>query len=123
MRKHFASLAKSRALHDLETIAVGVGATEHVGSDSYPFYVASAQLSPKGKHIVGMYRAGSHFEHDWTEGTMTVDKFDPSRAPDFYITLFRNRWWDCDKDGVRCKPYRQASYCFGSAVSYRDPSF
>ena len=114
---------KQRAQRDMEVIHVGVGATKHVGSDSYPYYVAYAQLSKKGKPVVGMYQPGSHFERDWTDGYEVVDPFDPKAKPEFYITLFRNRWWACDKDGVRAKPHRIDEYSFGMAISYRDPSF
>ena len=53
-------------------IEVGLGATYHIGSDSYPYYVS--EVLSNG--IIGMYQPDSHFLKDWTDGFLLVDKFD-----------------------------------------------
>ena len=99
------------------TIEVGLGATYSIGSDSYPYYVS--EVLPNG--VIGLYEPSSHFEHDWTEGSMVVDKFDSSHASEVYIRKSYGHWWECDKDGKR--KCRWHSIHFGHACSYRDPSF
>jgi len=114
---------KQQLLEDLKKMKVGLGATKHVGSDSYPFYVASMILTTKNKYVIGLYEADSHFERSWTEGSMTVDKFDKDKKPEFWLTAWRNAWYRCDQNGKLLVPHRKDLYAFGYASSYQDPSF
>lgn len=98
-------------------IDVGVGATRHIGSDAYPYYVS--EVLPNG--IIGMYRPDSHFERDWTDGNKTVDAFDSSHKSDFYVRRSYGSWWKCTTDGKRLVKWSNVK--FGSAYSYLDPSF
>ena len=102
-------------------IEVGVGITMYNGRDSYPYYIS--EVLPN--QIIGVYSANSHFEHDWTEGNMTVDKFNPTTETEFYIKRRYGKWWKVTKDG---KPLVRWSnrWChieIGHASSYQDPSF
>lgn len=98
-------------------IEVGLGATYHCGSDSYPYYVS--EVLPKG--VIGLYRPNSHFEKDWTDGHGVVDKFDQSHETETYIRRSYGHWWICDKNGKRIGRWHNIS--FGSACAYTDPSF
>ena len=106
-----------KAINEDLIIEVGLGATYSVGSDSYPYYVS--EVLPNG--VIGLYQPNSHFEHDWTEGSMVADKFDLSHETEVYIRKSYGHWWECDKDGKRI--HRWHSIHFGHACSYRDPSF
>lgn len=107
-------------------IEVGLGATKHVGSDAYPYYIS--EILPKG--VIGLYSPGSHFDkdHPWEGGSMVVDKFDPQHKSEFYIRRRYGKWWKCDATG---KTYKKTDYQnygtihlrFGHACSYQDPSF
>lgn len=114
---------KQRILEDLKKMKVGLGATKHVGSDAYPFYVATVKMLTNGRVVVGMYEADSHFEKSWTEGVMVTDKFDKNKLPEFWLTIWRNAWYKCDQNGILLVPHQQAWYTFGYASSYQDPSF
>ena len=106
-----------------ENYNVGVGATKHVGSDSYAFYISESFHLKNGRQVLGMYEPDTHFEHDWTDGHEVVDKFDPTAKSEFYITFWRGNWYRCTSTGELTKPHRKDSYAFGYACSYRDPSF
>ena len=98
-------------------IEVGLGATYHCGSDSYPYYVS--EVLPKG--VIGMYRPNSNFEKDWTDGHKVVDKFDPNHETETYIRRFYGHWWTCTKEGKRIQRWHDIT--FGHACAYTDPSF
>lgn len=98
-------------------IYVGLGATYHIGSDSYPYYVS--EVLPNG--VIGLYSPDSHFEKSWTDGSRIVDKFDPEQPTKIYIKRSYGHWWECTKDGKRIR--RWHSICFGYASAYQDPSF
>ena len=123
MREELKIRRKQRLNEDLKKMKVGLGATKSVGSDCYPFYVATVMLNTKGKLVVGMYHANSHFEKSWTDGTMVVDKFDASKKPEFWLTPWRCAWYECDQNGELLVPHRKIWYSFGAACSYQDPSF
>ncbi len=123
MRKELKLRRMQRILDDLKKMKVGLGATKHVGSDSYPYYVSSVKLLNNGKFVIGMYEADSHFEKSWTEGSLVVDKFDPAKHAELWLTTWRNAWYQCDPNGYLLVPHRQDWYSFGAAVSYQDPSF
>lgn len=106
-----------QAINEDLTIEVGTGATYHCGSDRYPYYVS--ELLPHG--VIGMYRPNSHFEKNWTDGHLVVDKFDSSHVSEFYIRKSYGTWWKCDKNGKRIQKWH--SIRFGYASSYQDPSF
>lgn len=98
-------------------IQVGLGATYHCGSDSYPYYVS--EVLPKG--VIGLYRPNSHFEKSWTDGHEIVDPFDATKPSEVYIRRTYGHWWVCDKQGKRIRRWHSIS--FGYASSYQDPSF
>ena len=123
MRTERRKLLLERISRDIDVVGRGVGATKHVGSDAYPFYISSVELQPNGRLVVGMYEADSHFENSWTEGTMKVDKFDKDRKAEFWLTVWRNAWYRCDCKGKLLEPHKKDWYSFGSACSYQDPSF
>ena len=123
MDKSKRKMLQERIDRDISLVRPGLGATKRVGSDSYPFYVATVELQTNGRLVVGMYRADSHFEHDWTEGSMTVDKFDKGKRPEFWLTVWRNAWYRCDCKGKLVEPHAKDWYSFGAACSYQDPSF
>jgi len=100
-------------------IDVGMGATYHCGSDSYPYYVS--EVLPKG--VIGLYNPDSRFddEHPWEGGVEVVDPFDASQASEIYIKRLYGNWWECTKDGKKVRKWHDIH--FGYAHSYRDPSF
>lgn len=103
-------------------LAPGLGATMSVGSDSYPYYVSD--VLPNG--VIGLYSPGSHFKNDWTDGYEVVDAFDSKHPTEIFIKKAYRKWWVVDKDGKkRIRPFtgRYNTLQFGSATSYRDPSF
>ena len=123
MDKSKRKMRQERIDRDISLVRPGLGATKRVGSDSYPYYVTSVELRTNGRLVVGMYEADSHFEHDWTEGSLTVDKFDKTKLAEFWLTVWRNAWYRCDQNGILLVPHRQDWYSFGAACSYQDPSF
>ena len=109
--------AHERAIAEDLMIVPGCGATYHVGSDAYPYYVS--EVFPNG--VVGIYSPKSHFKSSWTEGSMVVDSYDASHPTDQYIRRSYGKWWKCDKNGRRISKFGWLT--FGYAVSYQDPSF
>ena len=102
----------------LDGIKVGVGATYHVGSDCYPYYVASLNNG-----IVGIY-GPKILKYSMHDGICEIAPFDPSILPTSYRKIYRNGWYDCDKDGNLVVPHRKAfPLTYGSASYYLDPSF
>ena len=112
---------EKKAIEEDLKIVPGVGATETVGSDSYPYYVS--EVLPKG--IIGMYAPNSHFEKSWADGDMVVDPFDEKRPTEFYIKRRYGKWWTVKRDGTPVGRFtgRYVRLSFGHACSYRDPSF
>ena len=113
--------AQSAIDEDLK-IAVGVGATWSVGSDSYPYYIS--EVLPNG--VIGLYNPGSHFENDWTDGHKIVDVFDPSHASEFYLKRCYGTWWKVSRDGkIRLERFTSkcVRFTIGHAYAYSDPSF
>lgn len=111
----------AQAINEDLMIVVGIGATYSVGSDSYPYYVS--EVLPKG--IYGLYAPNAQFEKSWTDGSMVVDKFDPTHKSSMYIKRRYGKWWEVTTNG---KPIRQFTskyqrLHFGKANAYRDPSF
>lgn len=102
----------------LEGLYVGMGATKYVGSDSYPFYIASIN-----NDIIGLYRPETRFAVSWTDGSMTVDPFMPDKPADFYLKPYRGKWLMCDAEGIEMYPREYFNVHFGTACAYRDPSF
>lgn len=104
-------------------ICVGCGATMSCGSDCYPYYVS--EVLPKG--IVGLYRPKSFFDekHPWEGGDQVVDAFDPKQTSSVYIKRRYGHWWQVESNGnpIRRFTNRYERLRFGSAHSYRDPSF
>lgn len=102
-------------------IAVGVGVTYSVGSDSYPYYIA--EVLPNG--IIGLYSPSSHFEKSWTDGEMKVDPFMPEAKATFYVKRRYGNWWKVNKDGTPIMKWggRHCNVSIGRAYSYQDPSF
>lgn len=103
---------------------VGLGATQSIGSDSYPYYIS--ELLPNG--VVGMYRPDARFDekHPWYGGSGKVDPFDPSHASDFYIKRRYGSWWKCTKSGTPLKSgydRKMPNLHFGFACYYQNPSF
>lgn len=100
----------------LDGIKVGVGATYRVGSDCYPYYVSSINGT-----IVGICRAKTS---GYSNGQAIVAPFDPNSKTESYRKIYRNAWYECDKDGNLVVPHRKAfPLCYGHACSYLDPSF
>lgn len=97
----------------------GLGATKHVGSDSYGYYVCA--VDPE-KKMIGLYAPDSHFEHDWTDGHEVTDPFEPGHEPELVIQLFRGKWYEWDK-GTLKRTNRKVYLCWGYCSNYRDPSF
>lgn len=95
---------------------VGVGATKHVGSDAYPYYVAFVDPSRK---VIGLYQPKTWFKHDWTDGHMEVEEFKDGTAPGLFLQAFRGSWHVLDTAGRRCGKF---DIVLGYASSYQDPS-
>jgi hypothetical protein len=100
---------------------VGLGVTESVGSDSYPYYVS--EMLPKG--VIGLCRPRTTFRTGWTEGTLDVEPFDVSMKTVFYIKRRYGNWWKVTPEGKPICRYsgRYHHISFGHAYGYRDPSF
>jgi hypothetical protein len=110
-----------QAIHEDLTITIGTGATLYVGSDSYPYYVS--EVLPKG--VYGLYSPHAHFEKSWTDGSMTVDKFDANHTSTIYLKRRYGKWWEVSPEGSPRKPFtsKYSHLHFGKAHAYRDPSF
>ena len=101
----------------LDGIKVGIGATYHSGSNCYPYYVASLNNG-----IVGVYRPGIVIVSR-DKNIYDIDPFDPSISPTSYRKIYRNNWYDCDKDGNLVVPHRKSfPLVYGTASYYLDPS-
>ena len=100
------------------SLEVGLGATQAVGSDRYPFYIA--ELCKNG--AIGLYVPEAHFKHDWTEGSQEVAKFDPSKTATQFIRKSYGHWWECERNGKRIRRFN-GYLKFGQACSYLDPEF
>ena len=110
------------AINEDLIIAVGVGATMSVGSDSYPYYIS--EVLPNG--VIGLYSPNSHFEKSWTDGHEVVDKFDPAHKSELYIKRCYGKWWKTSRDGkTRISRFtsRWQRFDIGHAYAYSDPSF
>ena len=101
-----------------KSVAVGVGAVYHCGSDAYGYYVSEVD---KDHSMIGLYRAPCHFTKCWEDGHMTVDPFDPKHGTDVRYVAWRGRWWRLDDAGSRT--HETQNWHFGSCYSYQDPSF
>ena len=88
---------------------VGVGATVHCGSDAYGYYIATVDLKTK---TIGLYSPKARFKHDWTEGNMETDAFDPNQKPTKFVQVFRGSWYELDEDRNR-SPWRKMNLHIG----------
>ncbi len=104
-------------------IMPGIGATKHVGSDAYPYYVS--EVLPNG--VIGLYEPHAQFDdaHPWEGGTQVVDPFDPNHESTTYIKRRYGNWWSCDKNGKHTSKFtcKWVKLLFGQALAYQDPSF
>ena len=114
---------KEQILEDL-TICPGTGATKHVVSDCYPYWVT--EVLPN--HVYGICHARSHFDedHPWEGGHEVIDKFDPAiDKMQFYLKRCYGHWWEVERDGkkrLRRFDGRYVSFTIGHACSYQNPS-
>ena len=114
---------KERILEDL-TICPGTGATKHVVSDCYPYWVT--EVLPN--RVYGICHARSHFDenHPLEGGHEVIDKFDPAiDKTQFYLKRCYGHWWEVDRDGkkrLRRFDGRYVSFTIGHACSYQNPS-
>ena len=97
--------------------AVGVGVTEHYGSDSYGRWIC--YVDPKTKTI-GMYTPHSWFKNDWTDGSMEHDPFDPKHGAEAFYQAWRGHWYRLDALGRRTG---RVSFSIGACSFYQNPSF
>lgn len=104
-------------------ILPGTGATMHVGSDSYPWYVS--EVLPNS--IIGMYAPKSWFDdkHPWESGMQVVAPFDAKHPSEIYIKRRYGKWWKVSSNGKPISRFtsRYERLYFTGARSYRDPSF
>lgn len=100
--------------------ALGIGATEHCGSDSYGLWIS--YVDPKTKTI-GVYAPRSWFKHDWTDGHMEVEAYKPGQKPERFFQAYRGKWREIfpGKTGPGWRV--PARITVGHCVEYRDPSF
>jgi len=97
---------------------VGLGASHSVGSDCYGFFICSVDSKTK---TIGVYTPKHWFKHDWTDGSMEHEPFDPTRQPEQYFQAFRGHWYSLDNmTGLRTRQYRLS---IGYCSFYQDPSF
>ena len=105
------------------TITKGTGATVRVGSDVYPYYVS--EVLPNG--VYGLYSPNDRFDdqHPWEGGTMVVDPFDSEHKSEFYVKHRYGSWWKVNPNGTPISRFSTKYHVlkFGSAYSYRNPSF
>jgi hypothetical protein len=100
-------------------IMPGAGATLHVGSDSYPYYVS--EVLPNG--VIGMYSPSWKFKTSWTDGSGEVDPFDSTHKTELFIKRRYKKWWKVEKDGKPVDRFAGSNLSFGHAHLYQDPSF
>ncbi len=115
--------AAQHIAEDLET-SPGTGATQSVGSDSYPYWVT--EVLPNG--VYGICRADSHFDeaHPWEGGVEVVEPYDPATCKtEMHIKRCYGNWWVVSRDGKRLRRFtdKYVRFSIGSAVAYSDPSF
>ena len=97
---------------------VGLGASHQCGSDCYGYFIC--YVDPKTKTI-GLYMPKHWFKHDWTDGSMEHEPFDPTRQPVYFFQAFRGHWYSLDKlTGLRTSRYHLS---IGHCSFYQDPSF
>lgn len=104
-------------------IVVGVGATMHVGSDSYAYWIT--EVCSNG--VIGICSANSHFDdaHPWEGGTEFVEPFDADKnKTETYIKRCYGTWWTVNKDGKRLSRFsdKWRHFSIGHAIAYRNPS-
>ena len=110
---------KPRTVDEMfEGVTVGTGASYHVGSDTYGYYVSEVD---RDNATIGLYRPACRFTKCWEDGSMTADPFDPKHGTDVKYVAWRGRWWRLDESGIRTRETQ--SWHFGSCCNYRDPSF
>lgn len=96
---------------------LGMGATKHVGSDSYGYYIS--YIDPVNK-VIGLYEPRSWFEKSWTEGSMKHEPYVPDTPPTVYLQAWRGSWYLLDNaTGARRGRY---PICIGHCSFYQDPS-
>ena len=95
---------------------LGMGATKHVGSDSYGYYISF--IDPEHKTI-GLYEPDHWFEHSWTDGSMKHAAYVPDTPPTLYLQAWRGKWYVLDSLGNRTG---SMSIHLGACCFYQDPS-
>ena len=115
--------AKEQIIEDL-TVCPGMGATKHVVSDAYPYWIT--EVLPN--RVFGVCHARSHFDkdHPWEGGHEVIYKYDPViDKTEFYLKRSYGHWWEVERDGkkrLRRFDGRYVSFSIGHAYSYQNPS-
>ena len=96
---------------------LGIGATKHVGSDSYGYYVS---FIDKDRKVIGLYTPKHWFKNDWTDGSMEHEPYKEGTPPEVFLQAWRGKWYVLDHLGKRAG---KSGIRLGGCCFYQDPSF